>query len=343
MKNLIIVTFAFFFLNSLSAQERKSNLELLDSIIAAAKLQSVNTKYVDWETVTPKVRASLDLQDTTRKALIKPAQLLLEELKDFHGGLFINNQRYATTYQSEENHIYELDIPLMQQIYQKTQQSIEIDIDMLTPKIGYINIPIIGPYGEEQTNKYTNLIRDKLCELLSKKPNKLVIDLRTNMGGNLYPMLSGLGLILPNIKLGGDTKDGTYFYQEWEIVNGNFYQAGYPRTSLPLNCKSKSKIKKIVVLTSRYTGSSGEAVASSLKGQKSITLIGETTGGASSTTGWSIIEEGVIFSPTVSYYMSIDKTFHKNGVKPDIEIEEKLNLDDLKKGETIEKAIEILR
>jgi C-terminal processing protease CtpA/Prc len=41
--------------------------------------------------------------------------------------------------------------------------------------------------------------------------------------------------------------------------------------------------------------------------------------------------------------MSKDKSLHKNGIIPDIEIIEDVNLSNLKSGKMIDKAIEILK
>ncbi|OHC84715.1 MAG: hypothetical protein A2546_06545 [Sphingobacteriia bacterium RIFOXYD2_FULL_35_12] len=341
--------FAFYliflgFVNCVNAQEKLNNEKLLDSIIILAKENSVNTNNVDWDFITKKVIARLDLNDSTPYALAKPTQLLLTELNDFHGALQINGQRYMGDVKKDVTFSYETNQEIPSTLYQESVKGYKIEAEMLTKNIGYIVIPTINIGGDQNAiDLATNTIRDSICTLLSKNPSKLIIDLRTNLGGNMYPMLSGLGLLFPNMNLGGDSKDGESFYSKWELKDGNLYMWGSQMTSIPINCDCKNKIKKYVVLTSRYTTSSGEVVASSLKGQKNITLLGEQTAGYSSTNSWFQLTKEILFSPAIAYYMSMDKTFHKNGIIPDMEIEEVIDLENLKNGKTIDKAIEILK
>ena len=343
MRSLYILLFCAF-ISSINSQEKLTNENILDSILFLAKENSVNTNYIDWNKVTKKVKATLNLKDTSQYALAKPTQLLLTELNDFHGAIIINGNRFMGNVKKENNSTYTNNQEIASTLYQKSIEGYKININMLKKNIGYIEIPTINigaDYGS--IDLATNIIRDSICKLLSKKPIKLVIDLRTNVGGNLYPMLSGLGILFPDLKLGGDSKDGKMFNSNWELKNGDFYMSNYQMTSIPINCNCENKIKKYIVLTSRYTTSSGEAVASSLKGQQNIILMGEKTSGYSSTNSWFKITENIIFSPATAYYMSIDKTFHKNGIIPNIVIIEELDLTDLTSGIIFEKALDLLK
>ncbi len=344
MKNKL--TFLVFLIIGFScySQEKLTNEQILDSILLLAKENSVNSHKSDWKTISKNVKMTLDKNDSTRIALVKPTQLLLKELNDFHGALLINGNRYTGNIQNDNKSLYKANQEISSKLYNESLNGYHIKIEMLTKNIGYIEIPAININPDQTAIELaTTTIRDSLCKLLSKKPKKLVIDLRTNIGGNMYPMLSGLGFLFPNIKLGGDSKDGETLYSNWELKEGNLFMWENQMTSIPINCECKNKIIRYVVLTSRYTTSSGEAVASSLKGQKNVLLLGEKTSGYSSTNAWYQISENVLFSPAIAYYISVDKTFHKNGIIPDIEIVEDVNLSNLKSGKMIEKAIELLK
>lgn len=332
------------FIHDTLEAQNNSNERLLDSILFLAKENSINSGKSDWLAISEKVKATLNLKDTTLYALVKPTQLLLRELNDFHGALLIDGNRFTGNIQNDTKPNYSADYTISTKLYEKSLLGYRIETSMLAKQIGYIEIPAINiNAAQDAILLATNAVRDHLCELLSNKPLKLIIDLRTNIGGNMYPMLSGLGLLFPSMELGGDTKDGESFYTNWELKEGNLFLGNYQMTSITLNCEYENQIEEYVVLTSRYTSSSGEAVASSLKGQQHITLVGEQTSGYSSTNSWFHISENIIFSPAIAYYMSVDKTSHKNGIVPDLEIIEELNLLQLKSGKIIEKAIEILK
>ena len=190
----------------------------------------------------------------------------------------------------------------------------------------------------EQITYAINEIRDVICNLKIKNPKGWIIDLRCNIGGNMNPMLAGIAELIPNANLGGDTKDGTNFYSKWSFKEGNFYENGNSNYKTDLKCENLKNDSRIAVLTSKYTASAGEVVTSSLKGQKNIRIIGQKTSGLSSTNGWFVLSDKWIFAPMTAYYMSEDKTVHNDGIIPDIEIQENLDLDNLLNGKIINRA-----
>lgn len=339
---MLLLALSLSFTSQAQTSGLNSNMELLDSIIAIMKVQSVYAEAVDWQEVEQKMKAQLP-DDNNLESLIPPVEYLFEALGDFHGGLLLNGQRYNRFYKSEYHYPVSIDI-----VNEINQNDLQVDAQMLKGKIAYLKIPHLFLYGPEQISEATTKIREKICSLKAKKPKGWIIDLRTNTGGNMYPMFAGLGEILPNISLSGDSRDGASFASNWHNAAGHFFMWGQPMTSTPLSCTEPTALninesQKIAVLTSRYTASAGEAVASSLKSQKNIRLFGEITSGYSSTTGWFPLRENLILLPTVAYYISLDGTWHRNGVYPDQEIIEEIKLDSLTSGKMIETAIKWLK
>ena len=89
------------------------------------------------------------------------------------------------------------------------------------------------------------------------------------------------------MEIGGATKDGKKLSSKWNINNGAVeIGEGNSIPNLPelsCDCDVTKSNTKVAVLIGRYTLSSGELVASALKGQKNVVLFGEQTGGWSST------------------------------------------------------------
>lgn len=300
---------------------------VLDTIIVVAKDQSLYNKNVNWNVLEKEVYSKFIDSDTIT-SIIKPVQYLLNQLGDYHGFLFLNGQRYSGNIERIRNVSYDYQgkeyINKMSLIYQKTLSQDQINGFILTNQIAYIEIPMILPNGgnSEDIIEYTNKIRSKICELKTKKPIAWIIDLRGNLGGNMYPMLMGLAEILPlKVNMGGDSKDGNSINQKWLLKDGVFYYGEDYYPNIPaLKCHIKNNENKIAVLIGRYTASSGEVVASALKGQDNIKLFGEQTSGATTSNRWIPIGKDVVFNPAISYYVSKNKTIHKDGVFPDIEI-----------------------
>ncbi len=305
------------------------------------KEQSVYADSVNWENIEA-AYWEISNKYNGDSSVIMPTEYLFETLSDFHGGLLYKQTRYNSFYKSE----YEY--PMDMSIYQEIQnRGLDIYSKILEDNIGYIRIPLVASYNPSELQAIGIQIRDAICQIKEEVEDGWIIDLRTNTGGNMYPMFAGLGVLFSSMDLGGDTRDGENFNTLWSLRNGNFYLGDYPMLELEQKCTLDSDINinehlKVVVLTSRFTSSSGEAIASGLKGQKNIYIVGEITSGYSSATGWVPINEEIILMPTVSFFRSVNGENHFNGIHPDIEVTENLDLENLTKGVMIENAIKIL-
>lgn len=317
----------------------------LDTIVHIMKENSLYTNYVDWNSLKKEINTKF-MDNDSLSSLIKPIEYIFTELGDFHGFAVINGIQYRGTINRKRNVSYNYKhadyFKKMSNIYQETLAKTEIFSTTLSDSVAYIRIPtLINNYGNDSlTIEYTKKIRRKICELETNQPKGYIIDLRTNLGGTMWPIFSGLGELFPNIKLGGDTKDGKTFYSKWSLIKGSLHLDDYSIPYMPvLNCNIQIGNRKVAVLIGRYTSSSGEAVASGLKNLKNSKLFGETTAGASTTNSWFAITENVSVNPAIAYYMSLDYTVHKDGIIPDVKITEDLDLKNLTQGKVIDEAI----
>lgn len=105
----------------------------------------------------------------------------------------------------------------------------------------------------------------------------------------------------------------------WEIKNGNFIYGGAQALTLPNYPKFKT-LQKIAVLTSRWTVSSGEIVATVLKGRPSTQFFGEDTGGFTTNTGWEIIENKILLTISTGIYCDRNGMIYRKNIPVDIEI-----------------------
>lgn len=352
MKKNLLTLLTLTLLFSCSAQTRKNNETqakiVLDSIISITKTHSIYTNNTDWKTVEKKVYQEFVDSDSIT-SIIKPIQLLLEEIGDFHGFFTVIDKQYKAQGEKKREVSYDYSSQdyrdEMMAIYQHSKQKNQINGEIIKDSIAYIEIPMIENYqGNQAINiEQTKKIRAKICELSKQNPKGYIIDLRMNLGGTALPMLSGLGELFHNLDIGGNTKDGKSFSTKWVIKNGNAFlgeDATIPNLpKISCNCDLTKTDKKIAVLVSRYTSSSGELVASSLKSQKNTKLFGEQTMGWSTVNGWFLVASNVAINPATSYYMSVDQTAHLDGVIPDVLIEEDLDYENPFSGQVIQKAM----
>ncbi|WP_046757745.1 S41 family peptidase [Kordia jejudonensis] len=345
-KTAIVISIIFLFMSCKNNVKENGHAQnstdepmpiLLDSLISLAKANSYYAKKVDWSALRAEMLTVYQQNDSIDK-LGKAAELMFKELGDYHG-MLMYDYKVAFDHRSEESG------PPNDSIYKaigatKINAPYSVYGELLKESnVAYIEILGTGMLQGDQVLMARDEIRTMICNLKSKKPIGWIIDLRCNIGGNMNPMMAGLGELISDTNLGGDTKDGLNFNSKWKFENGNFYENGYAHFKADLKCEELINTGKIAVLTSIYTASAGEVVASSLKGQDNVKLIGQKTSGLSSTNGWFVLTEKWVFAPMTAYYMSKDKTVHYNGIIPDVKIKEELNLTNLKSGETVEEAI----
>jgi len=136
------------------------------------------------------------------------------------------------------------------------------------------------PYFEEFAMKLHGIVAD----LLAQKPDGWLVDLRGNGGGNMWPMLAGIGPLLGEGDLGSFQAPGggssIWFLKEGKIsVRGAGGESVQSR--IPGQPGSSGDLPWVAVLFDRGTASSGEAVAIALTGRPRARSFGEHTAGFS--------------------------------------------------------------
>ena len=122
---------------------------------------------------------------------------------------------------------------------------------------------------KDELNKKAQALNDSLCALLDQNVNGIVLDLRLNGGGAMYPMMLGLEQLLHEGKLGSfEMKD----HANWIIKNNAFYLDTSSLTSIVPKCSIPNRNIPVAVLIGQGTGSSGEFLAIAFKKRKEHNL-----------------------------------------------------------------------
>lgn len=187
--------------------------------------------------------------------------------------------------------------------------------------IGYISISNFDmEAGKDFYKEY--------IKLKNEIPNmdKLIIDLRSNTGGNLKPSIEIAEMFLPKGKVIFSTVDKS---KNEEITYS----------------KSDAKIHdKIVILVNEYTASASELLASAISQNISAKIVGTTTFGKGVIQIVKQLENGDYIKLTTAEYVTPNGThLNKNGIKPDIEV--KLTKEDIQSANDVQlqKAIEEIK
>ena len=152
----------------------------------------------------------------------------------------------------------------------------------------------------------------------------LILDLRSNPGGNLSTVCDIARMILPK---------GLIVYTEDKYGKREEY-----------TCDGANQIKvRLVVLTNGYSASASEILAGAVKDYGIGTLVGTTTYGKGIVQKVINLSDGSAVKLTVSNYFTPNgNNIHKIGIEPDVEVE--FDAEQYKNGvdNQLEKAKEVL-
>ena len=260
----ILATFVITFLSYKISycQQPTSNennmTSLLQEVFYKVKNNSVFRKDINWQELEHFILDSTcsNISESDFKNKIK---LLFTKIGDKHGAFYYKGERLGMD-QSWKN---KLRIP------DNIPNDITLKTTFLEEGYGYILIPPNNSFDAETCQRY----QDSLCNLGLENLKGLIIDLRLNQGGSVYPLFGGLNQVYGAKYFGSNITLDRKVLQKWTVSNGAF-----GRNRILNRCKANPKLK-IVVLISQITASAGEMMAVALKGRSNTLFIGESTCG----------------------------------------------------------------
>ena len=151
---------------------------------------------------------------------------------------------------------------------------------------GYVVLPRCSAKDNDGLLLYAADVRRILTDLSAQSPRGWIVDLRGNTGGNMWPMLTGIGPILGDGVLGSFVAaDGNvnWFYQDGKTGTRN--PAGLETVSLTLDeapaLNAMSATTPVAVLVDGSTASSAEAITIAFHGRANSRSFGTHTAGKS--------------------------------------------------------------
>src|SRR6185437_9795162 len=182
-------------------------------------------------------------------------------------------------------------------------------------------VPKCFPDNDKQFVAFETKIQQLIASLDSARPEGWIVDLRGNVGGNMWPMIAGLGPLLgESDNLGQSfTTSGhsvvTYRDGVASEVEDTGERAAYPRVDgTPYKMKDSPAV---AVLIDSSTGSSGEAVAIALRGRPRTRFFGEHTEGVSTVNEVFKLSDGASMWLTIGVDADRTGKQYLNGLDPD--------------------------
>ncbi len=196
-------------------------------------------------------------------------------------------------------------------------QTPTVKYEMKEGNIGYIQITEFDTVTSDQ-------FTEALVTLKEQGMKGLVIDLRSNPGGNLDTVCEIASQLLP---------EGTIVY----TVDKDGNRVDY-------NCDGKNQFDMpMVVLVNGYSASASEILAGAIKDYEMGTLVGTTTYGKGIVQRIIPFSDGTAVKLTVSkYYTPNGINIHGTGIDPDVEIEYDPEAAENGVDNQLDKALEII-
>jgi C-terminal processing protease CtpA/Prc len=185
--------------------------------------------------------------------------------------------------------------------------------------IGYILVPAFGgpeSFDPAKCAAFAQRLHDEVRRLDESGVTAWIVDLRYNSGGNMWPMLAGIGPLLGAACVGSFVAE----CQEpvaWEYKDGKVGTPGSVSVTIENPLTVRNPDARVAVLVGKYCTSSGEAIAVALRGRTNSRFFGKPTGGATTSTQSVWMGDGAMLFITNAIYADRTGRVYGGKLEPD--------------------------
>lgn len=271
--------------------------DYLDDMITIMQANSINRFEIDWDDFRTRVfeRAGTSQRIEELNSAIGQALLLLGDnhsLLQRADGAFLSGSLLNCSAPSVGN----LEVP---------------------DGIGCVRVQGFSGPVDGAAFAYINDIQEQIRLADTAGLRGYIVDLRGNPGGNMWPMLAGVGPLL------GDGIAG-YFIEpdstsaEWGYENGHAYLDGTVIVSAKSPYQTRQPDYKVAVLLDEEVASSGEAIAIAFIGCANTRSFGTPTCGQSTSNRGFNLSDGSTLFLTTAYMADRNRNLFGIPVEPDV-------------------------
>ena len=181
--------------------------------------------------------------------------------------------------------------------------------------IGYVYVGAFSGTAAQATD-FANGIQRTIAEADRDDLAGWIVDLRSNGGGNMWPMIAGLGPILGEDILG-------YFIDPvgaqfaWEYRNGSALSGGVAAAAVSAPYRLRRERPRVAVLSDNAIASSGEAALIAFRQRPNARSFGVATCGLSTANRGFPLTNGANLNLTVSTMADRTRQVYGDQVPPD--------------------------
>lgn len=186
-----------------------------------------------------------------------------------------------------------------------------------TDGIGIVILPAFNGGEAESVDRYQDAGIEGIRAAAEETTCGWIIDLRTNSGGNVFPMLSTIAPMLTAGRVFGlEDRDGA---TEWMTVENGALQSDL--AAVPPATPDFTIDQPVAILTGDLTASAAEAVVVAFHGQAQTARFGAPTAGLTTGNERFWLEDGAKLIVTTSYYVDREGTMFNGPIAPDVPVD----------------------
>ena len=285
----IIFIFAIVFSSHLSFGQPSNCIhqadKVLDEALALMQKNYYKKDSVDWQSLILTAK-NLIHSLTDCDAAYKTVQMCLDRIGEKHSFIMppLKAEIYSGNINSARPELHN------QVIGPLNHSSVE-------PGIAMIEVPWVSTTDQVICNRFADSLQKIIRYYDQQGITKWIIDLRKNTGGNVWPMLAGLGPLL------GEGVHGYFISPKHKIPisykDGVARQGSQLRSVVPEPYVLSNNSPVIVVLTGPRTASAAEIIAIAFKGLNNVSFYGGATAGLTTANATYPLSDGSMLVLTV--------------------------------------------
>ena len=311
-----------------TAFSQKTELaSVIDTTIQIMKANSVNKNAVDWNQLRKKALAKAGSAESGYQ-LGDVFRMILKEANDFHGAIFVGDSTFKWIRKERS---------ISDSIKNEWKKGISLQSKVLAGNIAYIRVPYMSFDARAELDKKAQILNDTLCSLLVRNIKGIVLDLRLNGGGAMYPMMLGLKQIQGDGQIGSFTSGDS---ERWLLKNNCFYLDTTLLTCIIPKCNISANTIPVAVLIGQATGSSGEFLAMSFKGRTNTIFLGEKTAGYVTSTKGFKVNDAVYLLISTCYGKDRNGRVYSQALSPDIVLNDEDSFNNIDHDKKVMRASE---
>ena len=306
-----------------------------DVVYDFIKSNSIHRNKVDWGEIDNQFFRSLSAARTLKDTM-NSFTGVLKALDDVHSQIYFNNQYYGywhTNDGPDANRLSKL-------VDLARENTGKVECAVLEDQFAYLRVPAMNAYGPDEIRHYATILHDTIEHMGQLKVKGFIIDLRLNTGGNMYPMLSGLGSLIGDGDIAYEVEMDYYVARAWKIENGNFVINDFPVTNFEGTAMKGLDEIPVALLIGPVTASSGSNVAIAFKGRPHTIFIGEPTAdGYTTSNGYFQFAPNLFMNFAVAYVADRNLNLYPSLVEPDVVVKEGDDFEKLLEDQKIKRAL----